>query len=119
MDVKIFRKIFVTFQRAGIHCYPNAPEDVMYLRVPHRHLFKFKVTIEVRHEEREIEFHQFLNWVEGLYNTDILLLNDKSCETIALDLYKEISSRYPGRFIEIEVSEDGENGAVLTFEAVL
>ena len=34
----------------------------------------------------------------------------------AEDLYNEIATRYPDRDIEIEVSEDGENGAVIKFE---
>jgi hypothetical protein len=31
---------------------------------------------------------------------------------IADDLYKEISTKYPSRFVEIEVAEDGENGCL-------
>jgi hypothetical protein len=29
---------------------------------------------------------------------------------IADDLYKEITAKYSGRFVEIDVAEDGENG---------
>jgi hypothetical protein len=36
---------------------------------------------------------------------------------IAEDLYKIINSKYPGRTISIDVSEDGENGALLMWEA--
>ena len=53
--------IFVKFALPGIHCYPDAPDDVSYLRSPHRHLFHFKVGVPVNHANREIEFHQFLN----------------------------------------------------------
>ena len=35
----------------------------------------------------------------------------KSCEMISDDLYAEISKKYPNRDIEIDVSEDGENGS--------
>ena len=31
------------------------------------------------------------------------------------DLYNTIASRYPGRDIEITVSEDGENGATIRY----
>jgi len=30
-------------------------------------------------------------------------------------LYEKISAKYPGRFVEIEVSEDGENGCVIYY----
>ena len=34
---------------------------------------------------------------------------------ISDDLYGQISAKYPGRFVEIEVSEDGENGSLITY----
>jgi hypothetical protein len=40
------------------------------------------------------------------------------CEMIADDLYHEINAKYPHRWVQIEVSEDGENGAVSTYPAV-
>ncbi|QRE00068.1 hypothetical protein [Burkholderia phage BCSR5] len=108
--------IYVTFQRKGYHFYPNAPEDVAYLRDRHRHLFKFRIQIEVHHDNREIEFHQFLNMVEGWYEDGTLELNHKSCEMIADDLAKRLDQHYQGdrvkRDLIIEVSEDGECGAV-------
>lgn len=106
--------IWVTFQRPGFHRYPDAPEDVRYLANEHRHLFKFKVGIEVFHDDREIEFHQFLKWLEKLYSS-ILNLDYRSCEMIADDLAREIQTRYPNRDIEIEVSEDGECGVTATY----
>jgi len=32
-------------------------------------------------------------------------------------LYEQIAARYPGREVWIEVSEDGENGAILKWDA--
>jgi hypothetical protein len=55
------KMIWVTFQRAGIHRYPDAPDDVGYLANNHRHQFKFKVSIEVFHMNRELEFHQLVS----------------------------------------------------------
>jgi hypothetical protein len=119
--------IFVTFQKEGVHFYPAAVtdprlktgdwDDVSFLGVPHRHIFHFRVRIEVFHNDRDIEFIQFKRWMEKLYNEDILELNHKSCEMIADDLYQEISTRYPGRMVEIEVSEDGENGCQILYPA--
>ena len=45
----------------------------------------------------------------------VLVLDHKSCEMIADELYKEISNRHPGRFVEIEVSEDNENGCLIFY----
>jgi hypothetical protein len=118
------KSIWVTFRKEGVHLYPAAAtdpklatgdwDDVSFLGVPHRHIFHFKVRIEVFHDDRDIEFIQFKRWLEKLYNDDILQLNHRSCEMISDELYQEISARFPGRFVEIEVSEDAENGS-LTF----
>lgn len=130
------RMIWVTFQKEGIHKYPAALDDpklatgdwddVSFLGYPHRHMFHFRVSIEVFHDDREIEFIQFSRWLQRLYDlagneTDgeaghsVLALDYKSCEMIADDLYKEINNRYPGREIHIEVSEDNENGCIVRY----
>jgi hypothetical protein len=120
------RFIFVTFQKEGIHCYPAAATDpalatkdeydVSFLATPHRHIFHFRVWIEVEHSDRAIEFIQFKRWLENLYKEGTLELDYKSCEMMAEDLYDTIAIRYPDREIWIEVSEDGENGALLKFK---
>jgi len=107
--------IWVTFQRKGLHRYPRAETDesladVKYLGSVHRHLFKFKVWIEVFHNDRDIEFHQFLNFLESLYESK-LTLDYESCEMISNKLAREIREKYPNRNINIEVSEDGETGS--------
>ena len=114
------KHIWVTFQKEGIHKYPAALEDpklkdVSFLGYPHRHMFHFKVMIEVFHDDRDIEFILFKRWLEGLYN-GTLELDYKSCEMMADDLAKTIQARYPGRQLTIEVSEDGENGCLITYE---
>ena len=120
------RKIWVTFQKEGVHCYPAAATDpqlatgdeydVSFLGTPHRHIFHFKVHIDVFHNDRDIEFIQFKRWLENLYKDSILELDYKSCEMIADDLYIQIASRYPNRAVWIEVSEDGENGCLIRYE---
>ena len=117
--------IFVTFQKEGIHKFPQAldhPEfatgdeyDVSFLGYPHRHIFHFKVWITVGHSDREIEFIQFKRWLLNLYSEGTLALDFKSCEMMAEDLCKQINNRYPGRTVWIEVSEDNENGAFVQF----
>ena len=120
------RMIWVTFQKEGIHMYPGAGEDpklatgdwddVSFLRYPHRHMFHFKVTIEVFHDDREIEFIQFSRWLQRLFSEDILQLDYKSCEMVADNMIIEIRKRYgTKRDVVIEVSEDNENGCVVTY----
>lgn len=118
-NFKITRKIWVTFQRIGFHYYLNAPQDVDYLRMRHRHLFKFKVTVEVSHGNRAIEFHQFQTKLENLYNTGTLEMDHKSCEMMGEELINQILTLHPTlTFIEVEVSEDGECAGVTTYEKV-
>jgi len=112
--------IWVTFQREGIHCYPAALNDpklqsVSFLGYPHRHMFHFRVELEVFHDDRDIEFIMFKRELEGLLDKRTLELNNKSCEMIAHDLSNYIKDKYPGRIYVIEVSEDGENGCRIYF----
>jgi len=119
--------IWVTFRKEGIHKYPAALDDpklatgdeydVSFLGYPHRHIFHFKVWIEVFHDDRDIEFIQFKRWLEKLYDQKTLQLDYKSCEMISDDLFVEIRKRYPGRRIAIDVSEDGENGSHTVYES--
>ena len=119
------RQIWVSFRKEGIHRYPAAGTDpnlctageydVSFLANAHRHIFHFRVAIDVFHNDRDIEFIQFKRWLESLYNTDIIQLDFKSCEMIADDLYEQIAARYPNRAVVIDVSEDGENGCVISY----
>jgi hypothetical protein len=117
--------IYVKFQKEGIHKYPAAltdPKlatgdeyDVSFLGYPHRHIFHFKVWISVTHDDRDIEFIQFKRWLENLYKDGTLQLDFKSCEMMSEDLYNQISSKYPGRSVRIDISEDDENGAYIEY----
>ena len=123
------RSIWVTFTKEGIHMYPGADsdpklatgdwDDVSYLGFPHRHIFHFRVRIEVFHDDRDIEFIQFKRWMERLYSgaskDEVLVLDHRSCEMVADELYDKISTKYPGRFVEIDVAEDGENGCSIFY----
>lgn len=122
------KMIWVTFQREGIHRYPAALSDpklatgdeydVSFLGHPHRHIFHFKVYIEVFHDDRDIEFIQFKRWLNNLYGQGELQLDYRSCEMIAEDLYLKINSKYPRREVWIEVSEDNENGTFVKFNTI-
>ena len=119
------RSIWVTFSKEGVHMYPGADtdpklatgdwDDVSFLGFPHRHIFHFKVWIEVFHDDRDIEFIQFKRWLERLYNEDVVQLDYKSCEMIADDLAVTIQDKYPDRYIKISVAEDNENGCEMEY----
>jgi len=120
------REIWVTFAKEGVHRYPGADadpklatgdwDDVSFLGVPHRHIFHFRISIQVFHNDRDIEFIQFKRWMERLYNEEgVLALDYKSCEMIADELYTQIAERYPGRDVSISVAEDNENGCLIHY----
>lgn len=118
------KMIYVTFQKEGIHKYPAALTDpnladVSFLGYPHRHIFHFKVTIEVNHGDREIEFILFKRELERLYNDSVLQLDYKSCEMIGDELINYVVNKYPNRKLCVEVSEDNENGAICRYEPYL
>ena len=129
-DIRPKKMIWVTFDKEGVHYYPGADtdpklatgdwDDVSFLGYLHRHIFKFRVWIEVFHDDRDIEFIQFKRWLQRLYeevdhSTSVLELNHKSCEMISDELHQQIVEQYPGREVWIKVSEDGENGSFIKY----
>jgi hypothetical protein len=123
--IKLDNMIWVKFKKEGIHKYPAALDDpklatggwddVSFLGYPHRHIFHFKVSVEVFHDDRDIEFIQFKRWLERLYSDGTLQLDYKSCEMISDELADKIEEKYPDRHVIIEISEDGENGSFATY----
>ena len=102
--------IWVTVQKSGTHSYKTAPEEVAFLRNEHRHLFKVEVAIEVFHNDRDIEFIMFRDFVYRQVSA-ILDGHNMSCEGYSDMLFGEIRKQYPNRDIRISFSEDGENGS--------
>lgn len=118
------RMVWVTFTKEGTHTHPAATStilktgdeyDVSFLGSPHRHIFNFNVAIQVYNNDNSIEPVQFKRWIESMYGEGSMILEQKSCDMISDDLYEAISARYPGRDIEISVSEDGENGSTVRY----
>ncbi len=75
------RYIWVTFRKEGIHKYPGAVDlpGVEFLANEHRHIFHFRVELQVWHDDREVEFILFKRELEGLYAEETLQLDYKSC----------------------------------------
>jgi len=114
------RYIWVTFRKEGIHKYPGAVDlpGVEFLANEHRHIFHFRVELQVWHDDREVEFILFKRELESLYSEGTIQLDYKSCEMMSDDLAEYIKNKYPGRNLVIEVSEDGENGCRVEYNEV-
>jgi hypothetical protein len=117
----ITRKIKVSFQKEGIHRYPDAGVDpklssVSFLAYPHRHIFHFYVSVSVTHNDRDIEFIMLKRELENLYSSGTMQCDYKSCEMLAEELIDYLVKTYPSRTLQVEVYEDDENGAILNYE---
>ena len=106
--------VWVTLQVEGIHCWPRCPfEEVAFLRHPHRHMFHIKAWKAVHHDDRDVEFIMFKReieqWIYDTYGGEYGACNfeDMSCEAIAKVLMDHFGLE------KCEVSEDGENGALV------
>lgn len=106
-------EIFVRFTATGYHNWPAAPEHRKYLRDEHRHLFHVEVRTHVRHDDRELEFHDLTDEARGLFarlGSGNGLLDAMSCEAAARAIATELAERHKRAFTVL-VSEDGEAGA--------
>lgn len=108
--------VFVTGSYVGYHRWKDAPEEVIFLRNNHRHKFFWKVTLEVTHDDREIEFFLLQAHVQKFIIGTFIFPELGSCEMQARDIMRFINKKFPGRDARVEVSEDGENGAEVTYE---
>jgi len=119
-DVQIL-EIVVTTEFEAVHCWPNAPEGNI-LKHPHRHKFFVRVKFAVTHTDRQLEFLDMKEVVEGhianrLNQIEAIGRGGEalhwSCEDFCNDIAAHLQSQdYPVTFVS--VFEDNENGAELT-----
>lgn len=110
--------IVVRTQFEGLHHWPEAPDEVGFLRHPHRHIFHVQLEIAVMHGDRELEFilvKRALDTYLAAFTEASLadVATRGSCEDIAQMVIDWASLKYGHRPMECLVSEDGENGARL------
>jgi hypothetical protein len=108
--------IHLRFSFIGIHFWPEAPNVVGWLKLPHRHKFNVQVWIQVDSEvDRELEYFMVLNQIQPLIHKCTLSdQNAGSCEYIATALVEELDVMYDHkRAIKVEIDEDGENGSLV------
>ena len=102
--------IFVRFAQPGFHYWPEPTKGRAYLGQRHRHLFHVEVRMEVCHDDREVEFHDLLDFARTQFPGGELA--GQSCEMMARSLGNKIARQF-GRAVEVSVSEDGEVGSVV------
>jgi hypothetical protein len=111
-------KTVIRFDTVGWHFWKDAPDSRAYLRDSHRHLFKIEVHLQVFHDDRDIEFHDLLDFCKnefGALDPKVkggIDFGGQSCEALARKLYWKIVLQYPNRKVTVGVFEDGEVGAV-------
>ena len=117
---KLQTSIGIRFEVEGFHNYPDASKNhgelVKFLEQPHRHIFKFNCKKRVNHDNRDEEFillrrkvKQYINRKFPVFESDCECYDfgSMSCEMIAKDILKQFD------FDSVEVSEDGENYAIV------
>lgn len=103
--------ITVRGQYEGFHAYENAPDEVAFLKSSHRHMFKWEASIEVAHDDRELEFFMVKMYLErNVLPFTTMGANLGSCEQQAERILEGLVNKYgPDRHYLVTVSEDGEN----------
>ena len=105
----------VRFTRPGFHRWPAADTVLggrrAYLGQIHRHLFHVEARVQVVHGDREIEFHELLDFCTAQFTGGNF--GTQSCEMLASALRHDLETRHPGRLVTVSVFEDGEVGAVV------
>lgn len=107
-----------TFFR-GFHRWPDAPEQVAFLRNLHRHCFGVKVQIWVTGSDREVEFFILQSEVDFVtvkqLGPALKGTPSMSCEMMAEYIAEKLKAKnYHVHFVEVD--EDGENGARVEYE---
>lgn len=113
----------IRFEVEGFHNYPDASKNhgdlVKFLEQSHRHIFKFNCKKRVNHDNRDEEFILLRRKVKQYINQNFPVFEQgcecydfgsMSCEMIAKQLLKKFD------FDSVEVSEDGENYAIVEKE---
>ena len=109
------KRIWITTQFEGFHSYDNAPVGVEFLRLKHRHIFHVKCSVDVFHNDRDIEFILFKRFIDDVIVDQRLATRDLSCEMMADIIHRCVVEKYSDRGIVIEISEDRENGCICDY----
>lgn len=110
----------------GYHRWPEASGERTYLADRHRHEFTLTAELRVDHQDREVEFHDLADFlavtVVPVLGDDLqpfagapIELGRRSCEDVAEAAAAIVEEQWPGRVLWVEVSEDDQVHARLTY----
>lgn len=115
-------QIIVKNKFEGYHLWRDAPEEVAFLRSPHRHLFYVETRIRVKEDDRELEFFMVQHRINQIIKEEMPLTLESaqlglSCEMMAKKILGRLRWLYPNRPISCLITEDDENGAIVEMDA--
>ncbi len=106
------RSIYVTGQFIAYHRWVGATENVAFLASWHRHVFKVRIDLSVTHDNRDLEFFTVQRVLAAVLQQWSERQVDMSCEMFCDAIASHLSPSFTS-LSRVEVSEDGENGAIL------
>ena len=111
----------------GLHHWPEAKN---YLKHLHRHWFGITLWLEVKHDDREVEFYDLKDLLKGwidqipINRHNVICSQSQnfmevnwSCEMIADCIAEYCNDVFPGRQIKIEVTEDNLEGTLCEYNS--
>ena len=119
MEIKSKLSVGIKTSFIALHCYPEAPNAVSFLRDMHRHVFHVNLETEVSHDDRDIEFILLKEDIDKFISSRLKLRewpDNVSCEMIATDIGNYILENYKVNWVKVLISEDDENYAVVELE---
>lgn len=112
------RMIEIRFRFEGLHHWPDAPDEVIFLRSPHRHEFYARVRMDVLHADRELEFFMMKSRLQQFVKNWGYDLGSQSCEMMATKIMEFVVEKWSRSEVEVEINEDNENGAIVSSSIV-
>lgn len=107
----MIKMVVVRFTAQGWHNWPDAPPGRAYLADSHRHLFHVEIKMGIEDLNREVEFHDLLDFGMEWWSERGPDFSGKSCEMLAEGLLQALALAWPNRTLCVGVFEDGEVGA--------
>jgi hypothetical protein len=84
-------------------------------------MFHVQVTVQVNHDDRDVEFIALKSKAQGVFeslgeHTDLGVdFGLQSCEMLGRKLMAILRNNNIAEVVEVQVSEDGENGAIVGY----
>lgn len=121
--------VVVRTQFEALHHWADAPDEVAFLRSPHRHIFHVEMRVPVGHDDRQVEFILLKRCLDNCIQTLASEMDTSrwSCERWGRELVSvgwevhsdgqvNIATEQSDNCVFVDcvfVSEDGENGAMV------